>query len=147
MAAVTTLTAVTARDTAARHESGPAWPGGPRWRAVLEDRWRARLHEVTELSVEFHDAAAAAPDGQLDEPGTALRRLMSRAVAARRALAETDEALARLAAGRFGRCECCAEPIPMPALQAQPEARYCPPCTAETPRASCGTAELATTAG
>src|SRR5215475_4383238 len=38
--------------------AGPA--GGPRWRALLEARWRARLQEVTELALAYHDAAAAA---------------------------------------------------------------------------------------
>ena len=37
----------------------PADPGDPRWRVLLESRWRARLLEVTELSLAYHDAAAA----------------------------------------------------------------------------------------
>ncbi len=37
----------------------PADPGDPRWRVLLETRWRARLLEVTELSLAYHDAAAA----------------------------------------------------------------------------------------
>jgi hypothetical protein len=32
----------------------------PRWRGVLEARWRARLDEVTELSLAYHAAADAA---------------------------------------------------------------------------------------
>jgi DnaK suppressor protein len=107
--------------------TGPV-PGGPRWRALLEERWRDRLQLVTELSVEFHDAAAAAPAEGAGQPGLALQRLMQRAASARRALADTDEALARLAAGRFGRCEDCTAPIPARALRAEPEARYCARC-------------------
>lgn len=103
-------------------------PGGPWWRALLETRWRDRLQQVTELSVEFHDAAAAAPDAGAGRPGPALQRLMGRTASARRALADTDEALARLASGRFGRCESCAAPIPPRTLRAEPEARYCPRC-------------------
>jgi RNA polymerase-binding transcription factor DksA len=53
---------------------------------------------------------------------------MRRAASARRALADTDEALARLAAGRFGRCESCAAPISSQTLRAEPEARYCARC-------------------
>lgn len=30
----------------------------PRWRALLEARWQARLQEVTELSLAYHGAAA-----------------------------------------------------------------------------------------
>ena len=32
---------------------------GPRWRALLEDRWQARVREITELSLAYHTAAAA----------------------------------------------------------------------------------------
>jgi DnaK suppressor protein len=105
-------------------------PGGPRWRALLEERWRDRLQLVTELSLEFHDAAASAPAQGAGRPGPALQRLMRRAAAARRALADTEEALARLTAGRFGRCEDCAAPISARTLRAEPEARYCARCAA-----------------
>jgi len=108
-------------------------PGGPWWRALLESRWRDRLQQLTELSVEFHDAAAAAPAAGAVRPGPALQRLMRRAASARRALADTDDALARLAAGRFGRCEYCAAPIPSQTLCAEPEARYCTRCAEPAP--------------
>ena len=94
----------------------------PRWRALLEARWRARLQEVTELSLAYHAAAAAAPAGP---PGPAdpqardggpgplgtqrllrhqlwCRELLCRAIVARRKLADVEEALGRLAAGTFG---------------------------------------------
>ncbi len=110
----------------------PADPGDPRWRTVLESRWRVRLLEVTELSLAYHDAAAApaGSDGPnaVEAGGRRLRRLLSRAVDARRALADTEEALVRLAAGHFGRCEHCAQPIPPADLALTPEARYCPRC-------------------
>jgi RNA polymerase-binding transcription factor DksA len=102
--------------------------GGPWWRALLEARWRDRLQQVTELSLEFHDAAAAAPALGTGRPGSALERLMERATAARRALADTDDALARLAAGRFGQCETCSAAILPRTLRAEPEARYCARC-------------------
>lgn len=101
---------------------------GPLWRALLEARWRDRLQLVTELSLEYHDAAAAESRNGAGGPGTALQRLMQQASSARRALADTDEALARLAAGRFGRCENCTAPIPARTLRAEPEARYCARC-------------------
>ena len=41
----------------------PAGRGGPRWRALLEDRWQARLREVTELSLAYHQATDVIPDG------------------------------------------------------------------------------------
>jgi RNA polymerase-binding transcription factor DksA len=88
---------------------------------------------VTELSLAYHDAAAAPVDGHGADgtgqgSGRQLRRLLNRAVAARRALADTEEALVRLAAGRFGRCEHCAGPIPPARLSLHPEARYCTRC-------------------
>lgn len=99
---------------------------GPARRALLEARWRARLQEVTELSLAYHEAAAVTPAGR---PGDRrLRQLLRRAVTARRALADTDEALGRLSAGHYGLCEGCLAVIPDWVLAVVPEARYCPRC-------------------
>ncbi len=106
----------------------PAGPGRPHWRALLEARWRARLQEVTELSLAYHRAAAAAPDGLGGEPEA--RRLLYRTVAAWRQLADVEEALGRLAAGTFGCCEPCGSAIEPRLLSVFPEARYCPHCAA-----------------
>jgi hypothetical protein len=117
----------------------------PRWRALLEARWRARLQEVTELSLAYHAAAAAAPadpadpqarDGGPGPLGTQrllrhqllCRELLCRAIVARRKLADVEEALGRLAVGTFGQCEQCESPIPDGLLAAVPERRYCPRC-------------------
>jgi RNA polymerase-binding transcription factor DksA len=101
---------------------------GPRWRALLEARWQARLEELTELSLAYHTAADL-PDGQADEPGRReASTLLHQAVAARRKLEDVQEALARLAEGRFGQCEQCDSPIPDGLLALIPEARYCPRC-------------------
>jgi RNA polymerase-binding transcription factor DksA len=110
----------------------PAGTGGPHWRAFLEDRWQARLQEVTELSLAYHDTAPAAPGGcGEDRAGTQeTQRLFRRAVAARRKLADVEEALSRLTAGTFGYCEQCGSPIPVRLLQALPETRHCPRCAA-----------------
>ena len=122
----------------------------PRWRALVEARWRARLQEVTELSLAYHAAAAASPDPPADpadpETGDGLpgplgtqrllrhqllcRELLHRAIVARRKLADVEEALSRLAAGTFGYCEQCESPIPDGLLAAVPERRYCPRCEA-----------------
>jgi len=96
-------------------------------------RWRARLQEVTELALAYHEAAAAVGygTGGSGEDGLQvprLLRLQRRTVTSRRALADTEEALARLSAGRYGRCESCAGAIPAQRLAATPEARYCAPC-------------------
>jgi RNA polymerase-binding transcription factor DksA len=97
---------------------------GPRWRAILEARWRVRLQDVTELSLAYHTATS---DG-LDD-GRA-RRLLRRAVAARQRLADTEDALRRVTVGSFGRCEQCGAPIPAVLLAAAPESRYCARCAA-----------------
>ena len=113
---------------------GPVPAGGPRWRALLEMRWRARLQEVTELALAYHEAAAAAAASHGTGGGDAgpqmqrLLRLLRRTVISRRALADTEEALARLSAGRYGRCESCAGAISAQRLAATPETRYCARC-------------------
>jgi RNA polymerase-binding transcription factor DksA len=120
------------------HQSPAAIPsaglGGPHWRALLEARWQARLEELTELSLAYHGAAA--PDGGGDGPGEQqTHALLRRAVAARRKLADVEEALGRLASGGFGRCEQCGSAIPARLLAALPETRYCPGCDPEPARA------------
>ena len=120
-------------------------PGGlapnlilPAWRTVLERRWQQRLSAVARLSVAYHDAAQRW-DGDHRAGDQAapreLRRLMRAAVAARRALSDTEEALARLSAGTYGRCEQCAATIPVSRLALEPESRYCQRCVRRAARA------------
>ena len=92
------------------------------WRALLDDRWRSELERVTELSLEF---AAAAENSRR---GEGPRQLEHRAVAARRRLADIEDALTRLSAGRYGRCEQCRAGIQARRLTTRPEARYCARC-------------------
>jgi RNA polymerase-binding transcription factor DksA len=108
----------------------------PHWRMLLEARWRARLQELTELSLAYHHAAAAAPDRLGGEPRA--RRLLGRTVAARRKLADVEEALGRLAAGHYGRCEQCGSSIGSALLVTCPEARYCPGCASESAMTAAG---------
>jgi RNA polymerase-binding transcription factor DksA len=108
----------------------------PRWRVILEERWRDRLQKVTELSLAYHGATAQASSGLKDEGA---RRLLSQAVAARRRLADTEDALRRLAAGDFGQCEQCRAPIPETLLAAAPEIRYCADCVAAVGLSASGT--------
>jgi RNA polymerase-binding transcription factor DksA len=104
---------------------------GPHWRALLEARWQARLEELTELSLAYHAAAEAIGDGGVDQPGQQeAQALLRRAVAVRRKLEDVEEALGRLAAGRYGRCEQCGTQIPAGLLALIPETRYCPRCDA-----------------
>lgn len=102
---------------------------GPHWRALLEARWQARLTELTERSLAYHAAAEAIVDGRMDEPAQRQAQLLlRRAVAARRKLEDVEEALGRLADGRYSRCEQCESAIPAGLLALIPETRYCPRC-------------------
>src|SRR5262245_36145321 len=109
-----------------------AW--SPGWRALLETRWQARLEQVIELAIAYHDAAAAAGG----EGGPRLGALLSRVVASRRALADTEDALGRLSAGSYGRCEDCGGAIPAELLAVIPETRYCPRCAHDPDGGSAG---------
>jgi DnaK suppressor protein len=100
------------------------------WRAVLEARWRTRLEELTELLLAYHREAADTPGGL--GAGPEARRMLHRAVAARQRLADVEEALGRLAAGTFGRCELCASAIESGTLSVTPQARYCAECATAT---------------
>src|ERR1700722_4650375 len=121
-----------ARPTAMTSEPA-AGTRGPRWRALLEARWQARVGGVTELSLAHH--VAAAPSGTGDGDGhPEIQALLRRTVAARRKLANVEEALSRLAAGSFGSCEQCGSAIPASLLATTPETRYCPRCDAEPVR-------------
>ncbi|HKA95386.1 MAG TPA: TraR/DksA family transcriptional regulator [Streptosporangiaceae bacterium] len=129
---------VGARAGPAGDRAGPAGDkarpaGGPRWRALLEARWRARLQEVTEMALAYHETAAAAGRGASagDHAQMRLRALLRRTVASRRALADTEEALARLSAGTYGWCESCGGVIPAQRLAVTPETRYCARCAQE----------------
>jgi RNA polymerase-binding transcription factor DksA len=113
---------------AAAHRSSHS--AAARWRTVLEARWRARLRQVIELSVAYHDAdsVAVCDDTSQELAHTRGHDLLGQAVAARQALADTEHALARLASGCYGHCEQCSQPIPLPRLAATPETRYCARC-------------------
>jgi len=119
----------------------------PAWRTLLEARWQQRLSTVTGLSLAYHDAAERTDGdhraGGQAEPGQ-LRRLMQEAVVARRALCDTEEALARLSAGMYGRCEQCAAAIPATQLLREPEARYCERCARRAAEAPASGARIHT---
>ena len=127
------MSGVERRSQAAMTAEPGAGASGPHWRALLEARWQARVREVTELSLAYHVAAASDGTGAGDGCPE-LQALLHRAVTARRKLADVEEALGRLAAGRFGSCEQCASPIPAGQLAAGPETRYCPRCDPQTAR-------------
>jgi DnaK suppressor protein len=73
--------------------------------------------------VAYHEACERAGGGQ-----PAADAWLSMAVEARRALSDTEEALARLSTGSYGICEQCGTAIGVAELAAEPEARYCGGC-------------------
>jgi DnaK suppressor protein len=103
-------------------------PSFPYWRALLEARWQAGLEELIELSLAYHDGAAAGGDHGDRAAARRLRETLRATVAARRGLADTEDALGRLAAGRFGLCEQCGAAIPASLLALTPATRYCQAC-------------------
>jgi DnaK suppressor protein len=111
----------------------------PAWHSLLEERWQQRLSTLTELALAYHDAAESSGRHPADAAETArLRRLLREATAARQALGETEDSLARLSDGSFGRCEQCSGSIPTAELLAEPETRYCTQCVAASRAALAG---------
>jgi DnaK suppressor protein len=131
LASISTLTK-TARSpgTEGRHLHPAALS---QWRALLEFCWQERLERITRLSLAFHEAAeAAADDGSGRSARLAARhranRLLHQTVRERRAFADIEAAMTRLAVGRFGWCEQCGRAIPTGKLTEMPQATYCPAC-------------------
>jgi RNA polymerase-binding transcription factor DksA len=105
----------------------------PHWRALLGSLRQQRQERATGLWLACRDAREAAADasGGPDAAQAAWRRasaMWHRAVAEWRALGEIEEALSRLATGRFGWCQHCGAAIAAGRLTEMPQARYCPSC-------------------
>jgi RNA polymerase-binding transcription factor DksA len=105
----------------------------PHWRGLLGSLWQQRQERATRLWLACRDARQAAADasGGPDAAQAARRRasaMWHRAVAEWHALGEIEEALSRLAAGRFGWCQQCGTAIAAGRLTEIPQARYCPAC-------------------
>ncbi|MDG4766279.1 TraR/DksA C4-type zinc finger protein [Solwaraspora sp. WMMD406] len=111
--------------------------------AVDSRRIRTALHHrYQELSAEYEQAVAqsqvlrlieggdTAGDDQADSGTKTAERdaaqSLIRTIAERRT--QFEHALARLAAGDYGRCEGCAQPIPVERLEIYPSATTCVAC-------------------
>jgi RNA polymerase-binding transcription factor DksA len=89
------------------------------FRSILEEQFQTHTNRLIELT----------RCGRLPHRGgyelTTLNMLIA---AARQDLADTAQALRRMARGTFGVCERCRNDIPLGRLRATPQARFCVPC-------------------
>jgi DnaK suppressor protein len=83
-------------------------------------RRRSSLHQQVGL------AMAADPEARWVDYEGAPEPL---APGVRRELSEIDEALRRIAEGKYGRCLACGGPMGLQRIRALPEARYCVGCS------------------
>ena len=106
-------------------------PGQPReaLRLAREDAMAqiAALHRDLEGVIDASRSSNADDEHDPEGATIAFERAQVAALldAARRRLAEVDAALERVAAGTFGRCEVCGQPIPAERLEIRPFARTC----------------------
>src|SRR5262249_4481920 len=107
--------------------------GGPRWRALLEARWRARLQEGTEMALAYHETAAAAGRGASagDHAQMRLRGLRRRTAPARPAPSHPPGAPAPPSPGTHGPGAGAGGVTPAQRLAVTPETRYCARCAQE----------------
>ena len=101
--------------------------------ALVWDLTVHRLHQA------FADCLATSPDATRGGPGTPAAAVSSartglagvRLAATRHAVNDIQDALRRMAAGSYGTCERCGQPITTERLQAAPTTRWCPTCQAD----------------
>lgn len=97
-------------------------------RAALEKNWSGALRQV--VSDKPESSALSTHNGDAASDATDRDFAFSLLSQERNALAEIDDALARIAEGRYGKCEVCGRPIPRERLRAIPFARLTVECQA-----------------
>jgi RNA polymerase-binding transcription factor DksA len=88
-------------------------------RRTLEEQFQRYTDQLTVLTACSRQAGLGGYDN------ATLAALMA---TARIGIAETAQALRRMADGTYGGCERCATRIPLERLEVIPEARFCVPC-------------------
>lgn len=88
-------------------------------RLALQAQFERHTDELTRLTMHGTD-----PEDNGLDPQTLAALIDS----TRQALADTTEALKRMADGAYGRCERCQVDIPAERLEILPHARFCVPC-------------------
>lgn len=95
----------------------------------LEEQFQRHTSQLIELGVR-----STQPNrGGYDED-----TLASLIASARRGVAETAQALRRMAEGSYGTCERCSATISWRRLEMLPQTRFCVSCARESPCADCG---------
>ena len=105
-------------------------------RERLQAERDATLSRLAQLTRDFDGVVAASRDSNADDEhdpeGATIAFERSQTVAlvsqARRHVTEIDAALDRIAAGTYGTCERCHQPIAAGRLEARPVARTCITC-------------------
>ncbi|GAA2691337.1 TraR/DksA family transcriptional regulator [Nonomuraea recticatena] len=88
-------------------------------RTTLEEQFRRHTDQLVHLTL-----CSQQPDrGDFDDD-----ILEALVVSSRQVVADTAQALRRMADGSYGICERCATDIPLQRLEILPHARFCVPC-------------------
>ena len=110
-----------------------------RFRHRLEDERQRLLSVIAEIEAEQEEvrltetSSERSPDPNTAEGGSLAFEMEKELSLARNAgdlLAQVDEALGRIAAGSYGRCNGCARAIPVARLDALPYTKLCVSCAA-----------------
>ena len=101
----------------------------------LRGEAQAQVERLDQDLLEVFEASRSSnADDEHDPEGSTIAferaQLTALLAAGRRRLAELDDALARSAAGTYGRCERCGTAIPAERLAARPFATTCVACAA-----------------
>ncbi|TCC49006.1 TraR/DksA family transcriptional regulator [Kribbella capetownensis] len=105
-------------------------------RELLEAERRQALRRLADLTGDFNEVVAASRDANADDEhdpeGATIAfersQVSSLVLQVQGHLAEVDAARDRLAAGTYGICERCGQPIAKGRLEARPTARTCIGC-------------------
>lgn len=106
-------------------------------RARLEQERKRLQDELEQLAAAGHPAEErreGSPFGKREEEATETLELEKRLALEKRTkklLSEMDHALQKLAAGTYGRCDVCGQPIDPNRLEALPQANLCLKCKAK----------------
>lgn len=88
-------------------------------RMTLEQQFERHTIELAELTI---------AKGKPERAGYDRDTVPALIAATRQALADTTQALRRVAEGQYGTCERCRGEIPLERLEIRPHARFCVPC-------------------